>query len=64
MHNVGWEFTLIIFHNGVFCFYTDESHYLVPMVPQYWLEGEIIGNIHDNPELIKTEDLTSLSTMS
>lgn len=53
MKNVGWDYTVVKFHVGTFAFYTTETNYLIPMTPQYWLEGEVVGNIYENPELIK-----------
>lgn len=52
MQNVGWKYTLVKFHSGGFCFYTTETSYLHPIVPCYSKEGEVVGNIHDNPDLL------------
>lgn len=49
---LGWEYARVVFHYGVFGFYVIENSRLCAHVPQYWEDGEIIGNIHDNPELI------------
>ena len=53
MTNVGWKYTLVKFYLGIFAFYTEETSFLYPMVRCYWEEGRVIGNIHDNPELLK-----------
>lgn len=48
---LGWEYVVVKFHCGGFGFYVNEDSRLVYHVPQYWENSEIIGNIHDNPEL-------------
>ena len=53
MKNVGWKYTLVKFNNGVFAFFTTEYEYLTPLVPQYWEEGEVVGNIYETPELLE-----------
>lgn len=52
MTNVGWKYTLVKFHLGIFAFYTEETSFLYPMVRCYWEEGRVIGNIHENKDLI------------
>lgn len=52
MTNVGWKYTLVKFYLGIFAFYTEETSFLYPMVRCYWEEGRVIGNIHENPELL------------
>ena len=48
---LGWEYAVVKFHFGVFGFFVTENERLQANVPQYWENSEIIGNIHDNPEL-------------